>query len=57
MRAFNHEVAAKLREIVQLLRTIQASPFRVNAWLHAVDTLTTWEVTSQSSCGRRVSRA
>ena len=39
MRAFNHEVATKLREIAQLLRTQQANPFRVNAYLHAADTL------------------
>lgn len=39
MSAFNHEVARKLREIAQLLRTQQANPFRVNAYLHAADTL------------------
>jgi NAD-dependent DNA ligase len=39
MPAFNHEVATKLREIAQLLRTQQANPFRVNAYLHAADTL------------------
>ena len=39
MRAFNHEVATKLREIAQLLRAQQANPFRVNAYLHAADTL------------------
>jgi putative hydrolase len=39
MRDFNHEVATKLREIAQLLRVQQANPFRVNAYLHAADTL------------------
>jgi putative hydrolase len=39
MQAFNHEVATKLREIAQLLRAQQANPFRVNAYLHAADTL------------------
>lgn len=39
MQAFNHEVATKLREIAQLLREQQANPFRVNAYLHAADTL------------------
>jgi len=39
MQAFNLEVAKKLREIAQLLRTQQANPFRVNAYLHAADTL------------------
>ena len=39
MRTFNHEVATKLREIAQLLRAQQANPFRVNAYLHAADTL------------------
>ena len=39
MQAFNHEVATKLREIAQLLRVQQANPFRVNAYLHAADTL------------------
>ena len=39
MPAFNHEVATKLREIAQLLRAQQANPFRVNAYLHAADTL------------------
>ena len=39
MSAINHEVAEKLREIAQLLRTQQANPFRVNAYLHAADTL------------------
>jgi NAD-dependent DNA ligase len=39
MRAFNHDVATKLREIAQLLRAQLANPFRVNAYLHAADTL------------------
>ena len=39
MQAFNHDVATKLREIAQLLRAQQANPFRVNAYLHAADTL------------------
>ena len=39
MQTFNHEVATKLREIGQLLRAQQANPFRVNAYLHAADTL------------------
>ncbi len=39
MQAFNHEVATKLRAIAELLRAQQANPFRVNAYLHAADTL------------------
>ena len=39
MMAFNHDVATKLREIAQLLRAQLANPFRVNAYLHAADTL------------------
>ena len=39
MQAFNHEVATKLRETAQLLRAQKANPFRVNAYLHAADTL------------------
>jgi putative hydrolase len=39
MQAFNHEVATRLREIAELLRTQQASIFRVNAYRHAADTL------------------
>jgi putative hydrolase len=39
MQAFNHEVATKLRDIAELLRAQQANPFRVNAYLHAADTL------------------
>ncbi len=39
MQAFNHEVALKLREIARLLRAQKANPFRVNAYLHAADTL------------------
>ncbi len=39
MPALNHEVASKLREIAQLLRAQKANPFRVNAYLHAADTL------------------
>ena len=39
MHACNLEVAKKLREIAQLLRAQLANPFRVNAYLHAADTL------------------
>jgi len=39
MRAFNHEVATRLREIADLLKSQQANPFRVNAYRHAADTL------------------
>ena len=39
MSTFNHEVAKKLREIAMLLRAQHANPFRVNAYLHAADTL------------------
>lgn len=39
MQAFNHGVATKLREIALLLRAQQANPFRVNAYLHAANTL------------------
>jgi NAD-dependent DNA ligase len=39
MRSFNHEVATKLRETARLLRSQRANPFRVNAYLHAADTL------------------
>ena len=39
MQAFNHEVATRLREIGRLLRTQKANPFRVNAYLHAAETL------------------
>ena len=39
MQTFNHEIATKLLEIAQLLRAQQANPFRVNAYLHAADTL------------------
>jgi putative hydrolase len=39
MLAFNHEIATKLRKIAQLLRAQKANPFRVNAYLHAADTL------------------
>ena len=39
MLAFNHEVATKLRDIALLLRAQKANPFRVNAYLHAADTL------------------
>ncbi len=39
MHAFNHEVATQLREIARLLRSQKANPFRVNAYLHAADTL------------------
>ena len=43
MQAFNHQAAAKLRAIAQLLRTQQANPFRVNAYLHAAETLDSLE--------------
>ncbi len=39
MKAFNHEVATRLREIARLLRAQNANPFRVNAYLHAAATL------------------
>ena len=39
MRAVNHEIAARLREIAQLLRAQKANPFRINAYRHAADTL------------------
>ncbi len=39
MQAFNHEVASRLREIADLLKSQQANPFRVNAYRHAADTL------------------
>lgn len=39
MADFNHEVASSLREIARLLRAQKANPFRVNAYLHAADTL------------------
>ena len=39
MQALNHEIADKLREIAGLLRAQKANPFRVNAYLHAADTL------------------
>lgn len=35
----NHKIAATLREIATLLRTQRANPFRVNAYLHAAETL------------------
>ncbi|MGD8839888.1 MAG: helix-hairpin-helix domain-containing protein, partial [Gammaproteobacteria bacterium] len=35
----NHEIALKLREIATLLRNQRANPFRVNAYLHAAETL------------------
>ncbi len=37
--AFNREVAEQLRQIALLLREQKANPFRVNAYLHAADTL------------------
>jgi putative hydrolase len=43
MQAFNHQAAAKLRAIAQLLRSQQANPFRVNAYLHAAETLDSLE--------------
>ncbi len=39
MQAFNHEVATRLREIADLLKSQQANPFRINAYRHAADTL------------------
>jgi len=39
MQAHNHEIALKLREIANLLRSQRANPFRVNAYLHAAATL------------------
>ena len=39
MQVFNHEVATNLREIAQLLSAQEANPFRINAYLHAADTL------------------
>ncbi len=39
MEQLNHQVAIQLREIAQLLRAQKANPFRVNAYLHAADTL------------------
>ena len=39
MKSYNHEVAKNLREIAALLKAQQANPFRINAYLHAADTL------------------
>jgi len=39
MQPLNHEIALQLREIANLLRTQRANPFRVNAYLHAAQTL------------------
>ena len=39
MQPFNHGTALKLCEIATLLRTQHANPFRVNAYLHAAETL------------------
>ena len=39
MQPLNHEIATKLREIATLLREQRANPFRVNAYLHAAQTL------------------
>ena len=39
MSALNREIAARLREIADLLREQKANPFRVNAYRHAADTL------------------
>ena len=39
MQPLNHEIALKLREIATLLRAQRANPFRVNAYLHAAQTL------------------
>jgi len=39
MQPLNHKIALKLREIATLLRTQRANPFRVNAYLHAAQTL------------------
>jgi putative hydrolase len=43
MQAFNHQAAAQLRAIAQLLRAQQANPFRINAYLHAAETLDSLE--------------
>ena len=39
MSSLNREIAARLREIADLLREQKANPFRVNAYRHAADTL------------------
>ncbi|MDH3536856.1 MAG: helix-hairpin-helix domain-containing protein, partial [Gammaproteobacteria bacterium] len=39
MQSLNHEIAKKLRDIAVLLKAQKANPFRVNAYLHAADTL------------------
>ena len=39
MPSLNHLVARQLREIARLLQVQQANPFRINAYLHAADTL------------------
>ncbi len=39
MSSRNREIAAKLREIAELLQAQKANPFRRNAYLHAADTL------------------
>ena len=39
MPSSNREAASQLREIARLLRAQRANPFRVNAYLHAADTL------------------
>jgi hypothetical protein len=39
MPPLNHEIASRLREIAKLLRAQNANPFRVNAYLHAAQTL------------------
>jgi putative hydrolase len=39
MQPLNHEIALELREIATLLRNQRANPFRVNAYLHAAETL------------------
>lgn len=39
MQPLNHEIALELHEIANLLREQRANPFRVNAYLHAAQTL------------------
>lgn len=39
MQPLNHEIALQLRDIATLLREQHANPFRVNAYLHAAETL------------------
>jgi putative hydrolase len=39
MPSLNHQVSCQLREIARLLQVQQANPFRINAYLHAADTI------------------